>query len=113
LAQWFEGREEYFKNHEHDKQAVFIALKGRWLGGRIGNSGVCSFMKHWSLEAKLQRVVNAHSFRHHKGHDIIHKGGSAADVSNILGHANISSSHIYMMMSDKELKDRADKFLDK
>ncbi len=50
--------------------------------------------------------LNAHSFRHHMGHDIIQKGGSAADVMNILGHATLSSSSIYTMMNDKELEAR-------
>lgn len=95
-------------NQDH----VFVSLKGWSIGRPLGNTSIHSFLKHWSLEAKLPRIVNAHSFRHHKGHDIIHKGGSGVDVMNILGHANISSSQVYVQMNDKELQDRAKKFLD-
>lgn len=112
LKKWLEGRTEYFIKHQHDEDAIFLNLKGRWLGRRISNSGVHAFLKFWSHTGKISRTVNAHSFRHHKGHDIINKGGSAADVMNILGHANVTSSQPYMSMNDKELQDRADKFLD-
>jgi site-specific recombinase XerD len=44
------------------------------------------------------------------GHDIIRKGGSSADVMNILGHASIQSSAIYTMMNDRELETRYRKF---
>jgi site-specific recombinase XerD len=54
--------------------------------------------------------MNAHSFRHHMGHDIITQGGSAADVMNILGHATLASSSIYTMMTGKELENRYNLF---
>lgn len=106
---WIEARKAI---PDCDPIHVFIAMKGKCYGKKIGNHAVYAFLRQYSQWAKFSRVVNAHSFRHHKGHDIINKGGSAADVTNILGHANIASSQIYMMMEDRELKARAHKFLD-
>ena len=55
--------------------------------------------------------MNAHSFRHHRGHHIIKSGGSTSDVMNILGHSSVQSTTIYTMMRGKELEERARLFL--
>lgn len=112
LEAYIEGRTKYGLRIPLDTKALFVALKGWCIGRPIGNTTSHNFLKQWSLQAGLSRVVNAHSFRHHKGHDIIQKGGSGVDVMNILGHANITSSQVYVMMHDKELGDRARKFMD-
>lgn len=62
-------------------------------------------LRRCSTRARLP-YVNAHSFRHQLGHELIKQGGSAADVMNVLGHASLSSSTIYTMMTDKELEER-------
>ncbi|MCC6601046.1 MAG: tyrosine-type recombinase/integrase [Crocinitomicaceae bacterium] len=74
-------------------------------GKRITNKGVAEFLRRYSNRAKIP-YMNAHSFRHHMGHDIISQGGSSSDVMNILGHATLASSSIYTMMTGKELEDR-------
>jgi site-specific recombinase XerD len=74
-------------------------------GKRMTNKGVAEFLRRYSNRAGIP-YQNAHSFRHHMGHDIISQGGSAADVMNILGHASLASSSIYTMMTGKELEAR-------
>lgn len=74
-------------------------------GKRLSVKGVGEMLRRYCNRAKIP-YMNAHSFRHHMGHQIIRKGGSAADVMNILGHASLSSSSIYTMMTGKELESR-------
>ena len=76
------------------------------------NKGLAEILRRYSNRAEIP-YMNAHSFRHHMGHDIISQGGSAADVMNILGHASLSSSSIYTMMTGKELEDRYNVFKDR
>lgn len=110
LKKWIEKREAlkkkmYFK----DPEAVFISICSGGLastsGQRFAIKGVGEMLRRYSNKAKIPSM-NAHSFRHHMGHDIIKKGGSSSDVMNILGHASLASSTIYTMMSDKELETR-------
>lgn len=112
LRDWMVARKKLADKHDCDPIHVFIGMRGRSWGKQVGNHAVYAFLVQYSKWAKLPRIVNAHSFRHHKGHDIVQKGGSMADVQQILGHANITSSQVYVQFNDRELQERADKFLD-
>lgn len=110
LSAWIEKR-EMLKNTSmsHMEECLFpsICSGGRLnlSGKRFANKGVAEMLRNYSNKAKMP-YMNAHSFRHHMGHDIISQGGSAADVMNILGHATLASSSIYTMMTGKELEQR-------
>jgi site-specific recombinase XerD len=79
-------------------------------GKRMTNRGVCEVFRHLSNRAGLASVFNAHSARHYGGRKIIKEGGSSADVSNILGHSHVDSSHFYTMMWGNDLKERWTQF---
>jgi len=110
LMRWL-GKREELKNKMilQDPEAVFLSICSGGLantsGQRLNIKGVGEFLRRYSNKAGLP-TMNAHSFRHHMGHDIVKKGGSSADVMNILGHASLASSSVYTMMTDKELEAR-------
>jgi integrase/recombinase XerC len=110
---WLEKR-KYLgqKGFVKDAEALFISVCNQKFGFRMQNGGVCEMMRKYSNRAGLP-YMNAHSFRHHMGHDIIKKGGSNADVSGILGHSSLQSSFVYTMMADKELEGRYRHFIGK
>jgi site-specific recombinase XerD len=87
-----------------DPDALFISICSGGLHGNAGKrfnqKGVGEMLRRYCNRAEMP-YINAHSFRHHMGHDIIKKGGSSADVMNILGHASVQSTTIYTMMTDK------------
>lgn len=102
LGRWVEG---LAKIQPRDPEALFISTGSTNCGLRFTIKGVGEMLRRYSNRAKLP-YLNPHSFRHHLGHEIVKRGGSAADVMNILGHATLSSSSIYTMMTDKELEER-------
>jgi len=111
IKSWLKKRVHLLSIMKHmDKDAVFISLSTSLAGQRINTKGIGEMLRKYSNKAGLEYTVNAHSFRHHMGHNIIKQGGSSADVSNILGHSSLESSYIYTMMSNKELQDRYKKF---
>jgi len=95
------GRKMVFK----DSAALFLCVTSSLAGQRLSIKGVGELLRRYSNRAGIP-YMNAHSFRHHMGHDIIHQGGSTADVMNILGHASVQSSSIYTMMTNVELESR-------
>ncbi len=107
LLQWLEARHRLKVT---DPQALFVCACGGHAGQRFSIKGVGEMLRRYSNAARLP-YMNAHSFRHHMGHAIVKKGGSAPDVMNILGHATLASSSIYTMMSDKELEERYRKLI--
>jgi site-specific recombinase XerD len=106
LGRWLDTRS---KLPQKDPSAVFVSTCTSRVGKRFTIKGVAEMLRRYSNRAKIP-YVNAHSFRHHMGHDIIQQGGSSADVMNILGHSTLASSTVYTMMTDRELEERYRKF---
>jgi integrase/recombinase XerC len=96
-----------------DYGAVFVSVNKSGMydtrGSRMTNRGVTEVFRLMSRRAGIS-MLNPHSARHFGGREIIKKGGSSADVSNILGHSHMDSSAIYTMMHGDDLKDRWKKF---
>lgn len=92
LMQWIKKREHLAKiMHLQDVDALFPSIGSQKAGQRLSVKGVGEMLRHYSNKEKMPHI-NAHSFRHHMGHDIIKKGGSSADVMNILGHASFRAA---------------------
>ncbi len=112
LIAWMAKREHLLKKIvAKEPEAVFICINSWNSGDRFTIRGVGEMLRHYCNKAKLP-YMNAHSFRHHKAHAILHRGGNQADVQNVLGHASLASSSIYTMMFGTELEGRARQFLD-
>lgn len=92
-----------------ENNALFVSISGNKSGQRLLKNGLAEIFRRSCDKAKIKHF-NPHSFRHHMGHDIIEKGGTNSDVSNILGHSKIESSFIYTMMTNKELERRYRQF---
>lgn len=94
-----------------DHEALFISVCGTNIGYRLSNKGVCEMMRRYSIRAKLP-YQNAHSFRHHMGHDLAMKGANNSTISNILGHSSLQSSFVYTKMHGTELHEIYRKYKD-
>jgi len=111
LEKWLERRKHLESLMDFKApRALFISISYR-NGERFTIKGGGEMLRRYSHEAKIP-VINAHSFRHRIGHDIINKGGSAADVMNILGHATLASSSVYVQMYGEEVENRYRELLD-
>ena len=75
-------------------------------GKRMTNRGVCEVFRTVSNRAGLPSIFNAHSARHRGGRKIILDGGEDSDVTNLLGHSSLESSHFYTMIWGDRLKER-------
>lgn len=114
IERWIVKREQLKRKMTlKDPTALFISVcsgaKANSSGQRLSIKGVGEMLRSYSNKAGIP-PMNAHSFRHHMGHFVITKGGSAADVMNILGHASLASSSIYTMMQNQELEARYRQF---
>lgn len=115
LKSWLRKKHHLEKYFQFDDEgALFVSINKSGLydsrGRRMTNRGVAEMLRMLSNRARLNRIFNAHSMRHYGGREIIKKGGSNADVSNLLGHSHLDSSMIYTMMWNKDLESRYRKF---
>jgi len=104
LNRWVEKREELAQRTEFtDPEALFVGACRWQLGKRLSNGAVAIFLRRYSTKAEIT-TLNAHSFRHRLGHELAKRGANNSLISNILGHAALSSSYVYTMISNKELE---------
>jgi site-specific recombinase XerD len=104
LKRWIEKRAELKKRTKFkDPDALFVGACRWQLGKRLTSNAVSIFLRRYSSKAGIQ-TLNAHSFRHHLGHELAKKGASNSVISNILGHSALTSSYVYTMLSNKELE---------
>lgn len=116
LKLWLKKR-EYLKDvfTFHDPEAVFLSVMGGRPGGpkrghRFSIKGSGEMLRQYSKKANIQ-CVNAHSFRHHKGHDMSARGANNSNISSVLGHRSLQSSYRYTQLSGHELVETGRKYL--
>jgi site-specific recombinase XerD len=114
LKRWVKKRRHLFSLFTfEDLDALFISIskcgQNAVRGRRMSVVGVAEMLRTNSNRAGIP-TLNAHSMRHFMGRDIVNKGGSNSDVSNILGHSSLESSMIYTMMTGPDLQRRYDAF---
>jgi site-specific recombinase XerD len=114
LKKWVSKRKHLYKLFSfEDLDALFVTVskcgQNDVRGKRMTTFNVAEMLRTNSNRAGIP-TMNAHSMRHYMGRDIVNKGGSNSDVSNILGHSSLESSMIYTMMTGPDLQRRYDSF---
>lgn len=75
----------------------------------IGGNRYKSLMYKWTLKL-LGKRYNTHAFRHGRGTDLRKvEGWDIEHIKQYLGHSAISSTQIYIHLSDQDVKDRLEK----
>lgn len=111
LKKWIRKREELADRTEFENPEALFVGACRWqLGKRLTNSAVGIMLRHYSSRAEIPNV-NAHSFRHRFGVELAKKGANNSIISNLLGHASLTSSYQYTRLFGKDLEKAYKEFL--
>ena len=73
-------------------------------GGNITKQRADQIIKEATMSAGLQRNVHAHLFRHGYAINFLNCGGRLDALQEQLGHRDISTTRIYLRLSDEDVK---------
>jgi integrase len=82
--------------------ALFVSLKGRARGTRMTAAGLRSLFRYHRQGTGIQ-LANPHRFRHTFASDMIRAGMSLPALMQLMGHADIQTTLIYVMVTPQDV----------
>ena len=89
------------KGREHQRASAALFLNAR--GGRLSRQGCWKLLKTHARAAGLGEVVSPHTLRHSFATHMLDAGADIRVVQELLGHASLSTTQIYTLVSDTHL----------
>ena len=89
----------------HCGAALFVSLKGPARGRRMTPAGLRSLFRHHRCTTGVGRA-NPHRFRHTFASDMITAGVSLPALMQLMGHANIQTTLVYMQLTPQDVYDQ-------
>jgi site-specific recombinase XerD len=83
-------------------KALFVSLKGPARGTRITSAGLRSLFRYHRLTSGVSGA-HPHRFRHTFASDMVRAGISLPALMQLMGHANISTTMIYVQVSLRDV----------
>ncbi len=93
------GRPHLVKNK--NEQALFLNHRGK----QLTRQGLWLIIKAYANEADLGDKVTPHTLRHSFAAHRLNSGTDLREIQQLLGHANISTTQIYLQLHDVREKD--------
>jgi len=84
-----------------DETAFFV----NYFGKRLTRQGFWKIIKRHTEHAKIEKKITPHTLRHSFATHLIQNGADIKSVQEMLGHSDISSTQLYLQLSDNKLKD--------
>lgn len=97
----------YYKKHDrqnlkiiHDQDILFLNLRGK----KLSRIAVFTMVKDLAKAVGLKKKVSPHTFRHSFATHLIEGGADLRAIQDMLGHASISSTEIYIHLDTEYLR---------
>lgn len=106
LAETVEHLDQYLKRSrpylisDPDDQALFVNMTGE----RMSRQGFWKLIKYYREKAGIQAEITPHTLRHSFAAHLLEDGADIHTVQEIMGHSDISSTHIYSKLLNKTKK---------
>jgi integrase/recombinase XerD len=82
-----------------DAEAVFLGSRG----GRLGRQGVWTILQRYGRAVDLADKISPHVLRHSCATHMLDHGADLRAVQELLGHASISTTQVYTLVSTERL----------
>lgn len=81
--------------------AMFLNARG----GRLSRQGCWKILKRYAREAGVGEQVSPHTLRHSFATHMLDAGADIRVVQELLGHASLSTTQVYTLVSDQRLRE--------
>lgn len=82
-------------------QALFLSVTSR----RMTRQGFWKIVKQYAEQAEISKEITPHTLRHSFALHLLENGADLKDIQVMLGHADISSTQIYVRMMNDHFKE--------
>ncbi|MAG13923.1 MAG: tyrosine recombinase [Spirochaetales bacterium] len=82
------------------EEAFFVNKRG----GRLTRRGIADIIRRHAGQARLQKGVTPHTFRHSFATHLLDNGADIRVVQEMLGHASLSTTQVYTHLGFERLK---------
>jgi len=82
-----------------DAEAVFLNTRG----GRLSRQGAWDVLRRYALQVGLEGKLSPHVLRHSCATHMLDHGADIRAVQELLGHASISTTQVYTLVSTERL----------
>ncbi len=98
--------EAYLKKRTDAEESLFVSLNrtGKVIG-KITPRSVQRMIESRAKEAGIPKKIHPHQLRHSFATDLLINGADLRSVQELLGHSNISTTQIYIHLTNKELRE--------
>lgn len=84
-----------------EEQSLFVNVSG----DRMSRQGFWKIVKFYQKKAGIEKDITPHTLRHSFAAHLLENGADIHAIQEMLGHADISSTHMYSQLVKKQLKD--------
>lgn len=84
-----------------NERALFVNLNGK----RLTRQGCWKILKYYTKKARINKDITPHTLRHSFATHLLQNGAHLTDIKEMLGHADISSTQIYVDIVQKRFKE--------
>jgi len=84
-----------------DEKSLFVNVNGE----RMSRQGFWKIVKYYQKKAGIEKDITPHTLRHSFAAHLLENGADLHAIQEMLGHADISSTHMYSQLVKKQLKD--------
>ena len=84
-----------------EEQALFVNMNG----DRMSRQGFWKIIKYYQHKAGIAKDITPHTLRHSFATHLLENGADLKSIQEMLGHADISSTHVYTQLVKKHLRD--------
>ena len=74
-------------------------------GERMSRQGFWKLIKHYQKKANIDKDITPHMLRHSFAAHLVENGADLHDIQEMLGHADVASTHVYSQLVNKKIED--------